>query len=199
MLTMVSYVPFKVRTESPTVLPPFFELEPSDTVKPVTAQVPEDAFFWYDPGLDRPKIKTPVPALEFANGVIRDYQASQMVVGADSAPALFYVEGYYEPQKKHAEITAEALRKQRNWFSDLVKQADVDFIGSKGNPFVVSDLARRAARLINVQRQWLDVDTQNTQCPVCRDIIHPLAIVCRSCGAVINKEEYAKFQFAEKK
>lgn len=197
MITMVSFVPFRVRTESPTVLPPVFELEPSDTITPVTGVVPSNAFYWYDPGMDRPKISTPVPELEFARGVVRDYKASQVALGADAEPALFFVDGEFDP-KKHAVEVQEAIRKQKNWFALLVQQADVDYVAAKGNPFVVSDLARRAARLINVERQWLDTDLQNPQCPVCRANIHPLAVVCKSCNAILKPEEYKKFQFAEK-
>lgn len=198
MLTMVSFVPFKVRTESPTVIPGSFELEPSDTVKPSTKIVPSDAFYWHDPGMDRPKMQIPVPEQEFARGVVRDYKASQIAIGANAEPALFFVEGMFD-SRKHAELVTEHLEKQLNWFKLLVSTGDVDYNAAKGNPLVVSDLQRRAARLLNLERTWLDVDTVNKQCPVCRTNVHPLAIVCRECGNILDLEKYKQFNFAERK
>lgn len=197
MITMVSFVPFPVKLDYPTVLPNSFELTESDTVTPVTKLVPENAFYWYDPGMERPKYKIAVTEQEFADSIIRDYVGSQMASGPDARPALFYVDGFFDA-KKNADKVTEAKRQQNNWFSLLVKQADVDYIQSKNNPFVVSDLARRAARLINVERQWLDVDTRATQCPVCRMNIHPLAIKCGHCNAILNQAEYDKYKFVEK-
>jgi hypothetical protein len=137
---------------------------------------------------------------DVAKDVCEGYQTAQMGFDAHSKPGLFYVEGAYtdpdEVVKKFPKKIKEAEEMQRTWFKTLVKIADDDWARSPQHKHI-GDLQRAAARYLNLERAWLDIDINSTvKCPACMSIVSTEAAVCFACKAVLDPAKFAKMKFA---
>jgi hypothetical protein len=57
----------------------------------------------------------------------------------------------------------------------------------------ITDLERRAARQLGVEKPWLYDPRPLTDCPLCAEKIKPGVAVCRSCGAILDREKAAQY------
>jgi hypothetical protein len=57
----------------------------------------------------------------------------------------------------------------------------------------ITDLERRAARELKLEKPWLYDPKPATECPACAERIKPGVAVCKSCGAILDKEKAAQF------
>jgi hypothetical protein len=57
----------------------------------------------------------------------------------------------------------------------------------------ITDLERRAARELRLEKPWLYDPKPLADCPVCAEKIKPGVAVCRSCGAILDREKAAQF------
>ena len=84
-----------------------------------------------------------------------------------------------------------AKMKQKNWFTELVKIADVDWARTNGNPRAISDDSRLAAQKLGLQKAWMQdfraVELNN--CPACGAMININYPVCSNCKNIINTEK----------
>jgi hypothetical protein len=210
--TVVSLVPFPISEFKPGMTPDKFELPPAPEGDFSTLLVKKCKHGVY---LDenRPVLIVPTAPEEVAEAICFDYKKGQMGIALDEAePALFWVQGDYhiDPQnidrnKRNALLAEfatefrEAERKQVQWFKNLVASAD-DAWSKFHQRGMISVPQRIAAARLKLDREWLleaEVTAALSECPACFEKVHPKAILCRSCNAVLKPEEYAKIQFAK--
>jgi hypothetical protein len=57
----------------------------------------------------------------------------------------------------------------------------------------ITDLERRAARQLGLEKPWLYDARPLAECPVCAEKIKHGVAVCRSCGAILDREKAAQY------
>ena len=201
--TVVSLVPFDIREEKPGLIPNSFFLPASDMKVPQVLKIGTARHYVY---LDQDRGHLPVrnPSTEVAASIVRDYITSQLRVGPDSQPALFWVPDVKMPSQimaENADLVKEALKKQITWFTLVCQQADDDWTKYHRHT-VVSDVQRKMARLLGwspEQHEWMtsDLITTGIRCPACGTLGVPGAAVCAQCQCVLDSERYKNLQFAK--
>ncbi len=108
----------------------------------------------------------------------------------DRMPGLFFVLGeatVTEIKTKYKEKLAEVNEKQNNWYRILVRLADSLWARSNGNPLVIADDMRLAARSLHFDdKPWLkDFQAiQRTPCKFCGNLRDPAYPICGMCKAI---------------
>src|SRR6266403_690156 len=87
---------------------------------------------------------------------------------------------------------AEARRRLEDFQRRLVAAADLEWERTK-NPMFITDLERRAARQLGLEKPWLYDARPLADCPVCAEKIKHGVAVCRSCGAILDREKAAQY------
>jgi hypothetical protein len=134
---------------------------------------------------DKHKMEYAISAREIAEDVARELNGDS---GEGSYHGVFVAEG---PQPTVAEL-AEARAKLEAFQRRLVEIADLEWERSH-NPMFITDLERRAARELKVDKPWLYDPKPQAECPACGEKIKPQVAVCRTCGAILDREKAAKF------
>ena len=57
----------------------------------------------------------------------------------------------------------------------------------------ITDLERRAARQLRLEKPWLYDPKPLVDCPVCAEKIKPGVAACRCCGAILDREKAAQY------
>lgn len=197
--TIVSLYPLEIHEVIPFVYPSVYHIDASDGRIPKVLVV-EDAFSVIPnpAGLDYPGIKIPQPAREVASSIVNDFKSASVFADEHAHPAVFWVDGAVTPEqvmKSHQPQIQDALMKQKAWFSKLVKFADDEWNRYRQRRSI-SDLYRVAARMLNLDREWLDVDINQIACPACGTKVLSTQAICQNCRCVINAEAYKKLTFA---
>jgi len=204
--TVVSLVPFLIDESKPGMTPSRFYIEPAPKglfsallVTGCRHGVYLDEF--------RPVLVVPTSPEEVAEAICYDYKRGQLgLVVGEAEPGLFWVPGDFQHVDKHKELVArhqaefrDAHAKQINWFKSCVALAD-DVWSKFKQRSMVSKMQKIAAMELKLEREWLidaEVTASMSECPVCFGKVHPKALVCRSCNAILNEEEYKKRKFAQ--
>src|SRR5271155_2265318 len=88
------------------------------------------------------------------------------------------------------ELAAAATRRDA-YYHRLV--SDGDTMWARGHSFrEISDLHRRAAIALGIEREWAYVPTRMMDCPACGEKVKPGVAVCRHCGAILDEDKAAK-------
>jgi hypothetical protein len=87
---------------------------------------------------------------------------------------------------------AEAHRRLEEFQRRLVAAADLEWERTH-NPMFITDLERRAARQLGLEKPWLYDPKPLADCPVCAEKIKPGVAACRSCGAILDREKAAQY------
>ena len=195
--TVVSFLPWQLRETKPGMIPNEFIVPKREGKIPGTLKV-VDCIAMVDIGLDRPAFKSPVPAEQLAESIVRDATSSLLEYDLDTKPAVFYVQGEFsgeEVLKKFPELCAEQLNAQNRWWLKLVKVAD-DLWARFHQHKMISDLQRHAARELGLNgKEWAMEPEPVTlvKCFACKTMIESDAIICSSCNTVQpSKTEEAK-------
>lgn len=211
--TVISLVPFPIEETKPGMVPSKFVIPACPEDKFATLLVKKCTHGVYLDS-DRPVLVVPTVPEEVAQSICFDYMKGQMALTlGDAEPGLFWIWGdHHMPleewdEKRAAAIIAEhaaefraARTKQHNWFKALVALAD-DAWSKFHQRGMISVPQRIAAARLKLEREWLleaEVTASMSECPVCFDKVHPRAILCRTCNAILKPEEYARHQFANK-
>jgi hypothetical protein len=93
-----------------------------------------------------------------------------------------------------ARPTAEELdraRGRRDGFHHrLILEADT--MWARGHSFrEISDMHRRAALALGIEREWAYVPMRMADCPACGEKVKHGVAVCRHCGAILDEEKAA--------
>lgn len=201
--TVVSLVPFDINEEKPGLQPATFFLPASDMKTPSVLKIGTARHYVY---LDQDRGHLPVRTLsvEVATSVVRDYITSQMAVGPDSQPALFWVPGDLNATQVtlgHQDLIQSSLKKQSKWFTLVCQQADDDWAKYHRHT-VVSDVQRRMAQIIGwnpENHEWMapNLTAIGQRCPACGTMVMMGAIVCASCQCILDNEKYKTLHFAK--
>ena len=134
---------------------------------------------------DKHTTEFPISARDVAEDLMREINGDS---GEGSFHGVFLAEG--------AEPTQEELRNAREKLEafqrKLVATADLEWERSH-NPMFITDLERRAARELKLDKPWLYDPKPLEECPACGEKIRPGVAVCRICRAILDAEKAAKF------
>ena len=88
------------------------------------------------------------------------------------------------------ELTTATLRRD-GYYQRLITEGDT--MWARGHSFrEISDLHRRAAIALGVEREWAYVPMRMGECPACGEKVKIGVAVCRYCGAILDEEKAAK-------
>jgi len=134
---------------------------------------------------DKRTMEFPISAREIAEDVAREINSDS---GEGSFHGVFVAAG---PEPTEAEL-ADARSKLQEFQKKLVAAADLEWERSH-NPMFITDLERRAARELKLDKPWLYDPRPLAECPACAEKIKPGVAVCRSCGAILDRDKAAQF------
>jgi hypothetical protein len=196
--TIFSIYPVAISEKKLTLQPSQFEIPAGTYDKPARLVVGPSSW-WRELSTDEPLLEIPVSSLLVAESVIRDYANGLVECNmADRMPGLFFIPGEVEvfelqksPYKKYLEL---ANTKQQNWYQELIKQGDILWARTNGNPLSISDDMRRAARELNEDRDWAKAMVQGklVKCLACGHLNNSEIIVCPNCKVVLDAEKFGK-------
>ena len=126
-----------------------------------------------------------VTAREIAEDIAREINSDS---GEGSFHGVFVAAGATPTE---AEL-ADARRRLEEFQRRLVAAADLEWERTK-NPMFITDLERRAARQLGLEKPWLYDPKPLAECPVCAEKIKHGVAVCKSCGAILDKEKAAQY------
>jgi len=98
------------------------------------------------------------------------------------------------PQPSSAEL-ADAEAKLVEFYKSLISIGDTEWERTH-NHLMVSDLHRRAARHLGIEKDWAYDPKPMVDCPACGSKVKPGVAVCRTCGAVLDREKALRFGLA---
>jgi hypothetical protein len=81
-----------------------------------------------------------------------------------------------------------AQEKLDDFYRALVAAADREWERSHSFLFI-HDLQRRAAKSLGIDKEWHYQARETEECPGCGDRVKPGVAVCKSCGAILNREK----------
>ncbi len=141
---------------------------------------------------DRRMVDYRVTAREVAEDIARE-------INGDSGEGSFYGVFVAAGETPTESELADARRRLEEFHLRLVAAADLEWERTR-NPMFITDLERRAARQLNLEKPWLYNSKPQAECPVCAEKIKHGVAVCRSCGAILDREKAAQYGlgFSEK-
>jgi hypothetical protein len=203
--TVVSVLPFALSEPKPGLFPSHYDV-PAAPKGGFSSLIVEDGYHLVlIPLTDdkTPPMKVTDTSEKIAQSIIADYISSCLAISYDpredgtlAIPGLFWLEGAKYPnqiEKEHSQKINQATRNTMAWFENLVKMADDDW--SKTHQYkTITDIQRKACSFLNLEREWnYDVfKNQLTLCWSCKASVHPDAITCSTCRAILNNDLYQK-------
>src|SRR5260370_39947648 len=157
--SIISVFPKEIHEVKYTIEPGRFDI-PAGTIDSPAILVVGSSSWWKDIDIDQPMLEIPVSSMQIANSIINDYCNGMLGCNmSDSMPGLFFVLGeitHMEIKVKYKKKLEEVNGKQNNWYRILVKLADSLWSRTNGNPLVIADEMRLAARSLNFnEKPWL--------------------------------------------
>jgi hypothetical protein len=201
--TIVSIFPLEINETKCTLQPSVFSV-PAGTYEKPSILVVGPSSWWREIDPEQPLLEIPVASILIADSVVRDYCVGLLGCDmGDSMPGLFYVPGeitFVEIKTKHKNLLEIANRKQNKWFEYLVKQADIDWARTQGNPLAINQLSKMAASSLGIEdRDWLKGYRQvnMVRCAGCGAMKNPTFPICPTCKLIDHNHPEAKnFKFA---
>lgn len=197
--TIFSIYPKAVHEVHCTVQPGVFDILPGSVDKP-TLLVVGSSSWWKELDDEQPLLEIPNGSVQVADAIVKSYCSGLVAVNMqDSMPGLFWVPGEFNidnlrTDKKLIKAFESAKLKQNNWYDAIIKITNSLWARTNGNPLVVSDEARLAAK----ERKMDDVDwmksftmVNRVPCVACgtpRDSKFPVCSVCRHVDMKMAKE-----------
>ncbi|MBZ5501050.1 MAG: zinc ribbon domain-containing protein [Acidobacteriia bacterium] len=101
------------------------------------------------------------------------------------------------PRPTAEELSAAAARRDA-YYHRLIGEGDT--LWARGHSFrEISDLHRRAAIALGVEREWAYVPMRLSECPACGEKVKTGVAVCKHCGAILDAEKAAQHGLSAKK
>ena len=192
--TIVSIYPQDINSENITLQPGKWVIKAGTPEKPSITLI-KPSSWWKDVDPDQEFIEIPVSSLLVAASIIDDYCTGLYCCDmGEIRPGLFWIPGEFDLdtiKKDHKKLLALAETRQKNWFNELVKQADAVWAMSNGNPRGIGKLEKLAAQHLAINREWMTSTIQSmlVKCVACgnlRDANYP---ICSSCKTVVDPEK----------
>jgi len=198
--TVVSILPKKISERKATIQPGLFEIEAGKFDNPSILVVGPSSW-WREIDENQPLLEIPVSSIQIADSIVRDYCNGLLACDmAGRMPGLFYIPGEFNVErlrKDHNQLLLNAREKQKAWFLELIRIADILWSRSNGNPLSISDDARLACRELHIENKpWLgDIQAAElVRCIACGNLRNPQYPVCPVCKAVVDKELAKKLE-----
>ncbi len=137
---------------------------------------------------DKRTMEYAISARAIAEDLAREINSDS---GEGSFHGVFVAAGDAPTEAELAEARAKLEEFQRR----LVAAADLEWERSH-NPMFITDLDRRAARELGLEKPWLYDPRPMAECPACAEKIKPGVAVCRACGAILDRAKAAQFGLA---
>src|SRR5712672_1802885 len=134
---------------------------------------------------DKRTMEYRITAREIAEDIAREINGDS---GEGSYHGVFVAAGEAPTESE----LAEARRLLEVFQRRLVASAYHESERTK-NPMFITDLERRAARQLGLEKPWLYDARPLADCPVCAEKIKHGVAVCRSCGAILDREKAALY------
>ena len=127
---------------------------------------------------DNQRVPFVISAREIAADIIQDLGQHGIFVCANERPS---------------EAELRAAREVRDaWYGRLVTEADE--MWARGHSYrEISDMHRRAALFLKLDREWAYVPQRSVECPACGEKVRAGVAICRHCNAVLDSERAAKY------
>lgn len=196
--TIVSIFPKAFDQINPTIQPGRFHVEAGSYDNPALLVVGPSSW-WKELDEEQPLLEIPTSSISIADSIVRDHCNGLIACNmSDLMPGIFFVPGDFTRdyiKKNFKNLLDIAATKQKNWFTALVKMADVLWSRTNGNPLSISDDMRLAARELNLnQKEWLK-DFQVTElirCIGCGSLKNPQYPICPTCKSIDMTHPNAK-------
>lgn len=95
--------------------------------------------------------------------------------------------------ERPSEAELSAAREMRDaWYRQLITEADE--MWARGHSYrEISDMHRRAALAMKLEREWAYVPQRSVECPACGEKVRAGVAICKHCKAVLDSERAAKY------
>jgi hypothetical protein len=188
--TLVSIYPRPVVFKNVTLSPGLWSLEAGSVEKPAILVIGPSSWF-RDVGPDEPLIEIVQSSVQIAESLVKDYLNGMWCCNMhDSMPGLFFIPGEHTENsihKNYQHLIKAAVITQLNYWKNLIKYGDALWARSNGNPLVINDETRMAAKLLGVQdKDWMK-DFQNqgqVRCFACGSFKSPDYPICQACHTI---------------
>jgi hypothetical protein len=118
-----------------------------------------------------------ITARQIADDLLQDLQDHGIFICEEARPS-------------GEELAAATLRRDV-FYQRLITEGDT--MWARGHSFrEISDLHRRAAIGLGVEREWAYVPMRMSECPACGEKVKIGVAVCKHCGAILDEEKAAK-------
>jgi hypothetical protein len=118
-----------------------------------------------------------ITAREIADDLLQDLQDHGMFVCEGARPS--------------AEELAAATARRDAYYHRLIGDGDV--MWARGHSYrEISDMHRRAAIALGVEREWAYVPMKMSDCPACGEKVKTGVAVCKHCHAILDAEKAAQ-------
>jgi hypothetical protein len=87
----------------------------------------------------------------------------------------------------------DAVARRDAFYREQVEQADALYARAPNRPELISDVQRRAARHLGLDRPWLVKIAPMQECQVCGEAVKAGVAICRHCGAVLDESKAARY------
>lgn len=188
--TVVSIFPFELNERKITLQPGEFKILAGSMDKPSTLSVGSSSW-WREIDPEQPLLEIPVASILVADSIVRDYCNGLLACNmGDIMPGLFYIPGEFNSFqiiKDYKHLLENANKKQKRWFEELVKIADVSWSRTQGNPLSINEMMKIAAKELGIEdRDWLKAyqAMDMVRCFACGTMKNPKFPVCPSCRAI---------------
>jgi hypothetical protein len=118
-----------------------------------------------------------ISAREVAEDLIQDLRDHGIFVCAGARPS--------------SEELAAATARRDGFYHRLIGEGDT--MWARGHSFrEISDMHRRAAIALGVEREWAYVPLRLAECPACGEKVKPNVAICKHCHAILDVEKAAR-------
>lgn len=118
-----------------------------------------------------------ITAREIADDLLQDLQDHGIFVCAGPRPT--------------GEELAAATQRRDTYYHRLIGEGDT--LWARGHSFrEISDLHRRAAMTLGVEREWAYVPVRMSECPACGEKVKTGVAICKHCHAILDSEKAAQ-------
>lgn len=197
--TIISIFPKEIDEVKHTIEPGRFHIKAGSFDKPSILVVGSSSWWKLTDSSQDILLEIPVSSIQVAESIIKDNCNSMLGVQPGSAaPGVFFVLGEHsvlDIQMKYKNKLEEVKTLQDNWYKILVRLADSLWARANGNPLVIAEEMRLAAKSLNFNdKPWLkDFTTvELVKCNGCGSLKHPQYPVCPVCKTIDTEHPESK-------
>jgi hypothetical protein len=204
--TIFSIYPKPINERHWTIMPGFFHIDPGTYKEPARLVVGSSSW-WREIDETQPLLEIPNSSVQVADAVVKNYCSGLLGCNmANAMPGLFWLPGEVSLidliTKEEFKAALElANKKQRTYYTGLIKMADTLWAKTNGNPLCISDDMRLAARELGGEKDWTKDFSmiERISCVACGQPRNPAFPICPNCKNIIDvdKAKALNLKFAE--